>query len=380
MLRTILAGAAFAGVLAAASLASASDFSSPLSMDGAIKGTMTIDFQTRVKLDTTGDVPEGSPAVGVADVYDVDIEVANSVMLKGSINRVPWLPTTILGRTYQEGYLEYDLRCVLRNPNDPSKTITLGGWVGAMTLDGSGLYNLAEAPEGKGRLRLAIDPVGKIQGFVANFGGEIQGRVPEGAGLAGFVDRAKKKVTKTYIRQVNGKAVPKTVEGADPMEFKRTELAIGPLSAYPTSVVTNSIDYDPEEGVWYVDLDVTYTMEGERKVDRYSGTIRWNEDPDRMQNGIGWYDLNVRLNEQAAGSEADAFVETASGSAEDAFFAQDNSIPGFTGKISYVDTFDGETVIASKVDYAVNAQDASKIQVMNFAKILMLMVGPFNDE
>jgi hypothetical protein len=371
--------AAVALVFAGLSTVRASDFTTPISMPGAIKGAQTIDFQTRVQLDDTGSVPDGSPKLGVADTYVTELEIAKSVVLKGEIHRVPWLPSRILGRTYQEGYLEYDMRLILRNPNDASKTITLGGWIGAMSLDGDGLYNLTEAPEGKGQMRIAVDPVGKIQGFVANFGGKIQGRVPEGAGLAGFVDRTAKKVTKTYTRYVNGKAVTQKVEGADPMEFQKTELATGPITAYPTTTLTGSIDYDGEEGVWYVDMKASYTVEGANSTDRYSGTIRWNEDADRMKNGIGWYELNVRLNEQAA-TEADAFVETEGASAEDAFFAEDNSIPGFTGKIAYVDSFDDETVVASKVSYEVDANQASKIQIMNFAKVLMLMVGPFNDE
>lgn len=357
----------------------ASDFTTPISMPGAIAGTQSIDFQTRVQLDDTGSVPDGSPALGVADTYATDIEIAKSVVLKGEIHRVPWLPSRILGRTYQEGYLEYDLRLILRNPNDPSKTITLGGWIGAMSVDGDGIYSLAQPPEGKGPMRIAVDPVGKIQGFVANFAGKIQGRAPEGAGLAGFVDRTAKKVTKTYTRYVNGKSVAVKVEGADPMEFQKTELATGPITAYPTAIVAGSIDYDGEEGVWYVDIKASYTVEGGNVTDRYSGTIRWNEDPNRSQNGMGYYDLNVRLNEQPS-SEADAFATGADASAEDAFFAEDNSIPGFTGKISYVDTFSDETVVASKVQYAVDANQATKIQIMNFAKLLMLMVGPFNDE
>jgi hypothetical protein len=370
---------AFALVLLGTGAVRASDFTTPISMPGAIKGAQTIDFQTRVQLDETGSVPDGSPALGIADTYTTELEIAKSVILKGTVKRVPWLPSRILGRTYQEGFLEYDMRCILRHPTDPNKSITLGGWIGAMTLDGDGLYSLAESPEGKGALRIAVDPVGKIQGFVANFGGKIQGRVPEGAGLAGFVDRASKKVTKTYVRYVNGKSVEKKVSGADPMEFQKTELATGPITAYPTTMLSGSIDYDGEEGVWYVDMKASYTVEGGNMTDRYSGTIRWNEDPDRAKNGLGFYELNVRLNEQAA-TEADAFVETAGNSAEDAFFAEDNSIPGFTGKISYVDTFSDETVVASKVDYEVDANQASKIQIMNFAKVLMLMVGPFNDE
>ena len=57
-----------------------------------------------------------------------------------------------------------------------------------------------------------------------------------------------------------------------------------------------------------------------------------------------------------------------------------NAIPGFTGTISYVDTFQGDDTIASKVVYAVDGNQVSRIQAMNMAKLLLLMVGPFNDD
>jgi ethanolamine utilization microcompartment shell protein EutS len=94
---------------------------------------------------------------------------------------------------------------------------------------------------------------------------------------------------------------------------------------------------------------------------------------------MGYYEVNVRLNEKAT-SEADAFAAATTADAEAAFFATDVSVPGFTGRVSYVDTFEGESVIASKVSYAIASSSASKVQTMNLAKILLLMVGPFNDE
>jgi hypothetical protein len=51
--------------------------------------------------------------------------VVNSLALKGKIVRQPWLPTGTLGTTKQDGFLAYDLKCVLRNPKDPNQTITL---------------------------------------------------------------------------------------------------------------------------------------------------------------------------------------------------------------------------------------------------------------
>ena len=365
-------------ILAAPGLALADGFTDPLTMKDAIKGSMTITFDTRTHTDTTGKAPDGSPALGARDRYDLDLDVLNSVVFRGAIERQPWIPSSILGRTLQEGYFDFDVRAILKNPANPSQTVTLGGWVGGLTVDGNGQYHLAESPEGMGQLRIATDSIGSVSGFVSNFAGQIQGRVPEQAGLMGLADRASKRIDKTYTRLVDGKAVSHVVEGADPVEFQSVTLAQGPLAGYPESRVNGSIDYDPEEGIWYLDVAVSYSVAGAQQRDRYSGTIRWNEVPTRAANGLGFYEVNVRLNEKAA-TEADAFA-AATGDVESAFFATDVSVPGFTGRVSYVDTFEDDSVVASKVVYTVDANSASKVQTMNFAKILFLMVGPFNDE
>ena len=371
MIRTSLL-AAF--VLAAFSASSyASDFTQEKALPGAITGTMQIDFRTRT--DTNQD---GTPAPGAQDIYAVDIKLVDSIDVRGKIVRQPWLPSGTLGTTKQEGYFAYDLKCALRNPKNPAQTLTLGGWLGAIRVDGNGRYFLADSPEQRGRLRIATDSVGKITGFTSNFAGEIQGRIPEQAGLWGFASRASAKVNKTYTRYAGGKAIQHTVAGADPMAFKNVDLAQGPLAGYPLSRLNGSIDYDAESGIWYVDIITNYLVEGAAHNDRFSGTIRWNEDPNRKLNGIGWYDINVRVNEKAL-AEAEAFSSTGA-SAEDEFFSEDVGVPGFTGKIAYVDTFSGETVTASKITYAVDGNGISKIQAVNFAKILLLVIGPFNDE
>ena len=362
----------------APTLALADAFSDPASMQGAIKGTMEITFDTRTATDMTGKAPEGSPALGARDKYALDLDILNSIVFRGSIERQPWIPSSILGRTLQPGYFDYDMRAILKNPANPAQTVTLGGWVGGLTVDGNGEYFLAQPPEGMGELRIATDSIGSVSGFVSKFGGEIQGRVAEQAGLMGLADRASKRINKTYSRLVDGKTVTVTVEGADPLEFQNVVLAQGPLAGYPESRINGSIDYDPEEGIWYLDIGVSYNVAGAQMRDRYSGTIRWNEDPNRDKNGMGAYEVNVRLNEKPA-TEADAFA-AATGDAESAFFAADVTVPGFTGKVSYVDTFEDESVVSSKVTYSIDANAASKIQTMNFAKMLLLMVGPFNDE
>ena len=378
-MRMILAATAAAALLAISPAALAQQsYTAPATLKDAIKGTMKIDFGTRTKLDNTGKAPPGSPALGATDAYAIDLDINNSVLLRGKIDRRPWIPSAILGRTLQEGYFDYDIRAHLKNPSNPTQTVTLGGWVGAMTLDGSGIYHLAQPPEGKGRLRMAIDSVGSIAGFLANFGGDIQGRIPPQAGLMGLADRASKKVNKTYTRLVNNQTVKVEVSGADPLSFNSVTLAQGPLAGYAESQVNGSIDYDSEEGIWYLDANVTYNAGGAQQKDRYSGTIRWNEDPARATNGKGFYEVNVRVNEKPA-TEADAF-KAATADAEAAFFSTDVTVPGFTGKIAYVDTMKGKSVTGSQVTYNVDGNNVSRQQTMNFAKIVLLMTGPFNDE
>jgi len=377
MMRSGFLAATAALLLVAGPALAAEDFSTPVDQKDAIKGSMQIDFGTRTNLAGDGK----SPAPGAADVYKTNLEVMNSVVFQGVIKRQPWLPTKILGRTAQDGFLDYDLKLVLRNPKNPSQMVTLGKWVGAMNLDGNGKYFLGQAPEGKGAMRIATDAVGKIAGFTANFGGEIQGRVPEQAGLWGLADRASKKIDKTYVRMVGGKAIKQVVSGADPMTFLQVDLAQGPLGQYPQTKFNGSIDYDSENSNWYIDATASYSLAGSAVNDHYTGTIRWSEDPARSTNGKGQYEVNVRLNEKPAG-EADAFTAN-DATTEDAFFSADTGVPGFTGTIAYVDRFEpgsDEETIASDVAYNVNANQASKIQTMNFAKILMLVVGPFNDD
>ena len=120
----------------------AQGFTEALTMTDAIKGSMQITFNTRNEFDTTGKAPLGSPALGAVDTYTVDLDILNSVVFRGTIERRPWIPSAILGRTLQEGYFDYDLRTLLKNPANPAQTVTLGGWIGGLTLDGYGKYNL----------------------------------------------------------------------------------------------------------------------------------------------------------------------------------------------------------------------------------------------
>src|SRR6185295_12419870 len=111
-------------------------------------------------------------------------------------------------------------------------------------LDGGGKYSLVASPADMGRVRISANAVGTNPATTANFGGEIQGRLPAQAGIWGLATRASTEVTKTYAYYVNGQVVAHTVKGADPVKFNNVTLAAGPVSVYPETIVNGSIDYD----------------------------------------------------------------------------------------------------------------------------------------
>ena len=228
-------------------------------------------------------------------------------------------------------------------------------------------------------MRIATNAVGSVPASINNFGGTIQGKVPQQSGLAAYIGSAASTVTQTYTYYTgSGAVVTHTIKGADPVKFNNVKLGGGPLSVYPDTIVNGTANYDPEEGNWYLDITAAYSSGGMQYNDHYTGSIAWTEDPNRKANGKGYYSFNLRMNEKPV-SPSDLFK--ASDAVAD-FFATNNTIPGFTGTVTYVDTWnsDASNVIASKVVYAVDGNQVSRIQTMNLNKILMLMVGPWNDE
>jgi hypothetical protein len=173
------------------------------------------------------------------------------------------------------------------------------------------------------------------------------------------------------------------VKKSDPMRFENLVLAKGPSANYARTTVNGRLDYDYETGNWYTDgITFRYNLDGKDMEDKVSGSIKWVEDPDRKANGKGYYEFNLRFNEdknKKSGNENAAFEKM---SDEDAFFAVDNSIPCLTGRISYVDTFasNPDLPASSKVTFALDANKLTKQQIMNFFKLWMVCVGPTNDE
>src|SRR5690349_2360055 len=72
-----------------------------LTQDDVIAGTMDIQFNTRTSQDSSGDLVEGSPAMGVSDIYRFTFSVAQTTEYEGSVTRQPNLYTKLLHRRKQ---------------------------------------------------------------------------------------------------------------------------------------------------------------------------------------------------------------------------------------------------------------------------------------
>lgn len=351
--------------------ARADDLPGTLTEDDVIAGMMTITFKTRTNLDTSGDLKEGSPAIGAQDQYNFQLAVAKTTLFNGDIFRQPRLYSSILKRTKQDARMSFNTYIAVLNPADLKQRRDVGKWVGEVKVDpATGAYDLGA---GESPMRVAIDAVGKAQSFADRFNGKLIGKAERKESLTGY----------TYRRIIGDKTVEITVQKTDPMRFDNIELAKGPAEAYPHTFVNGRLDYDYETGNWLTDgIHFKYQLNGKDYDDVVTGSIKWIEDPQRTANGKGHYDFNLRFNEdrnKPATGEAAAF---ASMSQEDAFFAVDSAIPCLTGRVDYVDTFlpGGTTPGASKVSYHLNANRLSKQQIVSFFKLWMICVGPTNDE
>jgi len=359
-------------IVAASTLAAPALAQDAITKEDVIAGTMNIDFGTRTTKDTSGDLKEGSSAIGAKDKYTFTLRVAETTEFAGEIQRQPNLYSKLINRKKQEAQLFYKINMAVLNPKDLKQKKSVGSWVGTVPIDtASGAFDLSGGSAKESALRIAVDAVGKASAFTENFGGKLVGKAENKESLAAY----------TFKRVVGNKEVKVEVKKSDPIRFDSVSLAKGPSENYPRTSVSGRLDYDYETGNWFTDgIRFRYTLDGKETEDVITGSIKWVEDPDRKSNGKGHYEFNLRFNEEKnkkAGSEAAAFDKM---SEEDAFFAVDDSVPCLTGKIVYQDTMSGESVTASKVEYHLNANKLTKQQVMNFFKMWMLAVGPTNDE
>lgn len=345
-----------------------------LTEDGVIAGTLEIDFKTRTSRDTSGELAEGSPALGVQDIYSFALRVAKTTEFSGKVVRQPNLYTKTLHSRKQGAALGFDVTLSVLNPKDLTQKKSVGKWVGNVPINTeTGAYDLGGGKAEERPLRMAVDAVGQAQAFTDLFAGRLVGKAEKKEGLAAY----------TYKRVVGEKTVEITVKRSDPMRFESLQLAKGPAEIYPRTLVTGRLDYDYETGNWYTDgIRFKYQLDGKDAEDVITGSIKWVEDPNRASNGKGRYEFNLRFNEEKnrpAPGEGAAFEKMKD---EDAFFAVDNSMPTLTGTIDFVDTMipGKDLPTMSKVTYNLKANKLTKQQIMNFFKLWMVCVGPTNDE
>ena len=342
--------------------------------EGAITGTMDIDFKTRTDLDTAGTYVQDSPALGAKDTYTFKMVVGKTTEYSGKITRQGDLFTKVIKSQKQKAALGFDVNLAVYNPKNLDEKKNVGKWVGTLPINTTtGVYDIAGGAKGESPLRIAILAAGSQQAFVDNFGGKLVGKSKKEDGLASY----------TYRRLVGTKTVEIKVEKIDPMRFEDVELGKGPSPNYPHTMVNGRLDYDYETGNWLTDgVKFKYNLNGKDVEDVMTGSVKWVEDENRKSNGKGQYEFNLRFNEgknKPATTESAAFDKL---SDEDAFFVVDDTIPCLTGKITYVDQFISGTdsPAKSKIVYSLNANKLTKTQMVNFFKLWLLGTGPINAE
>lgn len=321
----------------------------------AITGTMTIDFATRQRGNTDS---EGNPNKGVKDIYAIDLKIG-AVGVKGKIERTPRISTKLMGREAQRGQLFYALTLSVNNTY-------LGDWLGTVVTDERGQYLFDGSGDANSKPRIQIQAVGNQVAFTDNFGGIMLGK---GSGATGAVKFARE--------LTGGKRVYYTAKNTDPMDFRNLVLAKGPLGSHGRATASGKLIYDRESGSWITE-GITISPEGQKESDKITGSIRWVEDPQRAANGKGSYLFNLRWNEDKVQATEETF--TSSDVDEESFFAVDTAKPGLTGTVEYTDKMDGEKVVSSTVVYKLTANNLSRNQILQFAKLWLCGIGPVNDE
>lgn len=342
---------------------------------GRITGEIVADFGSRKFTGATG-----------VDVYTINaLKAADLMVMSGTVQRTP------------DKQLTYSVKFDLFNPKNPGQIAKEAAILrGDVIIDQTGRYDPAA-----GKLR--IDVVKGTQSS-SGFRGALQGRdVLRWWEITDQLKKAQKAAAKEYSRVVEGKTVTITVKNADPLGFDGLVLASGPFSYLPETTVRGSLDYDYELGNWLLDnngLTLTYTLADKAVNDRITGSIRYaEEEGSQTVDGknvpfTGYYEYNLRFNEEAAKADA-AFFEGGNEQAElDAFFSTgDQTKPGIYGRVYFQDfedncktakTEDGKTECIgptkSIITYDLKTPGLTYAQLAAWMKIEQLVIGPFTDE
>lgn len=376
---TIMASLAM-GALAATNPASAQSSNRGLEVIAADKGRVTgeivADFGSRKWAGATG-----------VDTYTVtNLKAADLMIMNGSISRTP------------EKSLTYSVKFDLFNPKNPAQVAKEAAILrGDVVIDQSGRYD-----PGAGKLRIDV-----VKGTQATypFRGGLQGReVTRWWELSEQLKKAQAKAAKEYSRVVEGKTVTIKVTNVDPLKFDGLVLGAGPFSYLPETTVRGSLDYDYELGNWLLDnngLTLSYQLSDKAVNDRITGSIRFAEEAgsatvdSKKVDYTGYYEYNLRFNEEAQKADA-AFFDNDNANAEmDAFFSTaDQSKPGIYGRVYFQDSEDNCKSVKdeesnsmkcvgptkSVITYDLKTTGLTYAQLAAWMKIEQFVIGPFTDE
>ena len=103
-----------------------------ITKDDVITGTMNIEFDTRTRKDTSGDLREGSTALGAKDKYTFNLRVADTTEFTGEVQRSPNLYSKVIGKKKQEASLFFKINLAVMNPKDLKQKKNVGSWVGTV--------------------------------------------------------------------------------------------------------------------------------------------------------------------------------------------------------------------------------------------------------
>ena len=334
-----------------------------------VRGDMNIKFNTK---------NSPTPIPGVKDVYNLNINVANSVLFHGTISDTPQIISGWVSKAVtQPRSLNYNLDCDVVNPHNPAQTRNIGRMYGDVPISSDGTYNYDDSS-----LVINTLPMGNAVGGTWKFSGVASGHPLSRP--SNWMDSFKGEMV-TISRNIGGKTMTTTLKKYDKMDFNRVVLAEGPVQFYQPVTVTGQMYYDYDQNCWFFNnFRVEYNQGNDVKSDRITGTIRWLPDAHRALNGLGEYEFDIRVNEPVPDDSA-AFANTSSANGdESSFFTSNTSVPGLAGTMKYKDAFDPTTVDASKDPTADNAtttssavtidlegNDVTKQQIMVLGKVVI---------
>lgn len=326
-----------------------------------MKGTMHIDFNSRVSDPAPANVP---------DIYKLSLTVSDSVVFEGAITNMPFIDGGILSGA-QNAWILYGIDCSVINPANRANVVNIGRFSGRVPITPEGIYDYDA-----GSLKILVNAMGRAPGFESQFVGKALGKpLAKKQSLMQKAQNAALSITK----QVAGKTMAITVTNYDRMSFdNRFSLAAGPVQIYPKVRITGTMIYDYERGAWYFrDTIMTPEAGGVAPNDRLTGSIRWSEKPRVGNTRQGEYTFDVRVNEPPP-SESAAFASAAD---ESAFFQVDTSLASLTGTMKYTDGFVGNKVRTSDIQVNLVGNGLTKQQTMALAKqIIFACIVPMNNE